>query len=79
MPLIDMTDMLHHAYRHGYAVGAFGVAGWDILEGVIEAAEHQRAPIILSLSKSYPGAGSIESLAKAVIEMGQRAAIPVSF
>lgn len=79
MPLIDMTDMLHHAYRHGYAVGAFGVAGWDILEGVIEAAEHLRAPIILSLSKSYPGAGGIESLAKAVIEMGQRATIPVSF
>lgn len=79
MPLVDMTDMLHHAYRHGYAVGAFGVAGWDILEGAIEAAEHLRAPIILSLSKSYPGTGSIESLAKAVIEMGQRAAIPVSF
>ena len=79
MPLVDMQDMLHHAYRYGYAVGAFGVASWDILEGVVEAASNLRAPIILSLSKSYPGTGSIESLAKAVIEMGQRATIPVAF
>lgn len=79
MPLVNMTDMLHHAYHHGYAVGAFGVAGWDILEGVVAAAEGMRAPIILSVSKSYPGTDSIESLARAVIEMGQRATIPVAF
>lgn len=79
MPLLDMHDMLHHAYRHGYAVGAFGVAGWDILEGVVEAAEQMRAPIILSVSKAYPGTDNIESLARAVIEMGQRATIPVAF
>ena len=79
MPLVDMQDMLLHAYRHGYAVGAFGVAGWDILEGVVAAAENMRAPIILSVSKSYPGTDNIESLARAVIEMGQRAATPVAF
>ena len=79
MPMVDMEDMLHHAYHHGYAVGAFGVAGWDILEGVVKAAEGMRAPIILSVSKSYPGTDNIESLARAVIEMGQRATIPVSF
>ena len=27
MPLVDMKDMLQHAYRHGYAIGAF-----DLLE-----------------------------------------------
>ena len=67
---------MHHAYRHGYAVGAIGVASWDVLEGVVEAASNLRAPIILSVSKSYPGTNNIESLARAVIEMGQRAAIP---
>ena len=79
MPLVNMSDMLNHAYHHGYAVGAFGVVGWDILEGVVAAAEGMRAPIILSVSKSYPGTDSIESLARGVIEMGQRATIPVAF
>lgn len=79
MPLVNIKSMLHHAYHHGYAVGAFGVASWDILEGVIAAAESARAPIILSVSKSYPGADNITSLARAVIEMGQCASIPVAF
>ena len=79
MPLVNMQDMLQHAYRYGYAVGAFGVAGWDILEGVVAAAEAMRAPIILSLSKTYPGTDNIESLALGVVGMAQRATIPVSF
>ncbi len=79
MPLVHMEDMLAHAYGHGYAVGAFGVAGWNILEGVVAAAENMRAPIILSVSKSYPGTDNIESLSRAVIEMGERAATPVAF
>lgn len=79
MPLINMSDMLHHAYRHGYAVGAFGVVSWDILEGVVSAAEAMRAPIILSVSKFYAETDSIVSLARGVIEMGQRTSIPVAF
>ncbi len=79
MPLVDMKDMLQHAYRHGYAVGAFGVAGWDILQGVMAAAENMRAPIILSVSQSCPGTDNIEPLARAVFEIAQRAASPVAF
>lgn len=79
MPLVNMSDMLQHAYRHNYAVGAFGVASWDILEGVVKAAENLRAPIILSLSKTYPGTDNIEALAMAVVGVAQRATIPVAF
>ena len=60
-------------------MGAFGVAGWDILEGVVEAAETMRSPIILSVSRTYPGTENIESFARAVIDMGRRATIPVAF
>ena len=79
MPLINMNDMLQHAYRYNYAVGAFGVAGWDMLGGVVEAAETMRAPIILSLSKTYPGTENIEPLALAVVSIAQRASIPIAF
>ncbi len=79
MPLINMTDMLQHAYRYSYAVGAFGVAGWDMLEGVVAAAETMRSPIILSLSKTYPGTDNIEPLALAVVGVARRATIPIAF
>jgi len=29
MPLVDMKDMLHHAYRNRYAVGAFDLVSLD--------------------------------------------------
>lgn len=32
MPLVNMTDMLQHAYHLGCAVGAFGVASWGVSE-----------------------------------------------
>ena len=79
MPLVNTTDMLQHAYRYGYAVGAFGVAGLDFLEGVIAAAEATRSPVILSLSKAYPGTQNIDSLALAVINTAQHATVPVAF
>ncbi|MEA2093598.1 MAG: Dabb family protein [Pseudomonadota bacterium] len=39
MPLVDMKDMLQHAYRHGYAVGAFDLVSLDFLQGILDAAE----------------------------------------
>ncbi len=31
MPLVEMKDMLRHAYDHGYAVGAFDLLSLDFL------------------------------------------------
>jgi len=48
-----MNDMLQHAYQHGYAVVAFEVDSLDFLEGIMQAAEQVRAPVILSMTESY--------------------------
>ncbi|MDA8191264.1 MAG: class II fructose-bisphosphate aldolase, partial [Gammaproteobacteria bacterium] len=51
MPLVDMKDMLAHAYANGYAVGAFELADLDFLPTVLAAAESARAPVILRVAK----------------------------
>lgn len=38
MPLVNMRDMLYHAYDNHYAVGAFDLVSLDFLEAVIDAA-----------------------------------------
>lgn len=38
MPLVDMRDMLQHAYDNAYAVGGFDLASLDFLEAIIAAA-----------------------------------------
>ncbi len=78
MALVNMTDMLNHAYRHGYAVGAFGVVTLDFLEAIIQAAENYRAPVILNLTESHFDYYDFDLLAPAVAAAARRAKVPVA-
>jgi fructose-bisphosphate aldolase class II len=78
MPLVDMKDMLHHAYDNGYAVGAFDLVSLDFLEGIISAAERCRAPAILSLAESHFDYFDFELIMPAVEAAAQRATVPVA-
>jgi len=53
MALVNMRDMLYHAYRNGYSVGAFDLVSLEFLEGIMAAAERARSPVILSLAESH--------------------------
>jgi len=78
MPLVHMADMLKHAYRHNYAVGAFGVVNLDFVQGVLQAAEDCRAPVILNLIESHFNYYDLELLMPAVTVAAQRAKVPVA-
>lgn len=51
MPLVTSTEMFKKAYAGGYAIGAFNVNNMEIIQGITEAAEEQKAPLILQVSK----------------------------
>jgi fructose-bisphosphate aldolase class II len=53
MALVNMRDMLAHAYRNGYAVAAFDLVSLDFLEAIVKTAEACRAPVVLSLAESH--------------------------
>lgn len=78
MALVHMADMLGHAYRHAYAVGAFGVVTLDFLEAIIQAAENYRAPVILNLTESHFDYYDFDLLAPAVVAAARRAKVPVA-
>ncbi len=78
MPLVDMKDMLQHAYDHGYAVGAFDLVSLDFLEGIMSAAEKARAPVILSLAESHFEYFDFELAMPAVEAAARRASVPVA-
>jgi len=78
MPLVDMRDMLNHAYRNGYAVGCFALASLDVVEAVIRAAENCRSPVILGLDETrFEHDGFVLAMAAAE-KAGQRATVPVA-
>ncbi|MDI9472088.1 MAG: class II fructose-1,6-bisphosphate aldolase [Tissierellia bacterium] len=50
MPLVTTKKMFADAYEGGYAIGAFNVNNMEIIQGIVEAAREERAPLILQVS-----------------------------
>ncbi|MBF8376848.1 ketose-bisphosphate aldolase [Alicyclobacillus mali] len=50
MGLISMNPLLREAKNGNYAIGQFNINGFEWLEGVLTAAEEERAPVILGVS-----------------------------
>ncbi|VAW59979.1 Fructose-bisphosphate aldolase class II [hydrothermal vent metagenome] len=78
MPLVNMRDMLYHAYENNYAVGAFDLVSLDFLEAVIDAAESCRSAVILSVAEPHFAHYDFELLLPAVEAAAKRASIPVA-
>jgi len=51
MPKVSTKPLFEKAYGKGYAVGAFNVNNMEIIQGIVEAAEEEKAPLILQISK----------------------------
>lgn len=50
MPLVTSSEMFKKAYAENYAVGAFNVNNMEIIQGIVDAAKEERAPLILQVS-----------------------------
>ena len=50
MPFVTSTEMFKKAYEGGYAVGAFNVNNMEIVQGITEACQELKAPVILQVS-----------------------------
>ena len=78
MPLVNMKDMLTHAYRHGYAVGAYDLVSLDFLEAVVQGTENCCAPVVLSLAESHFEYFDFELVMAATVAAARRARVPMA-
>jgi len=78
MAMVDMKDLLHHAYSNRYAVGAFEIVSLDFLQAIIEAAEKARSPVVLNIVEPHCGLYDLELLMIATIRAASRASVPVA-
>ncbi len=71
MPLVTSTEMFKKAYEGKYAVGAFNVNNMEIIQGIIEAAKVEQAPLILQVSagaRKYASHIYLMKLVEAAVE-----------
>jgi fructose-bisphosphate aldolase class II len=69
-------EILSKARKEGYGVGAFNVNNMEFVQGVLEAAEEARSPVLLALSEGAMKYGG-KALTMLVREMGRDATVPV--
>ena len=71
MPLVTSTEMFKKAYEGKYAVGAFNVNNMEIIQGIVEAAKIEQAPLILQVSagaRKYASHIYLMKLVEAAVE-----------
>ena len=71
MALVTTKDMFAKALTQDYAVGAFNVNNMEIIQGIVEAAKEEKAPLILQVSagaRKYAKPVYLVKLAEAAIE-----------
>lgn len=64
MTLVSMTAMLNEAAERGYAVGQFNLNNLEFTQAILQAAQEERAPVILGVSEAYiPYMGGLPTIA----------------
>jgi len=72
MPLMSTKVMFEKAMEGGYAIGAFNVNNMEIIQGIVEAAMEEKAPLILQVSKGarkYANATYLRKMVEAAVEV----------
>ncbi len=75
--LADPRPLLRRALRGKYAIGAFNVNNLELLQGIITAAETQRAPVILQTSEGAIEYAGMEMLIAMIRTAAKRVKVPV--
>ena len=66
MSLVTSKEMFKKAYDGGYAIGAFKVNNKEIVQGITDACQEEKAPVILQVSKGARGYANHTYLVKLV-------------
>lgn len=71
MGLVTTKEMFKKAYDGGYAIGAFNVNNMEIVQGITEAAQETKSPVILQVSagaRKYANHTYLMKLVEAAVE-----------
>ncbi len=78
MPLVTTKDMFKKAYEGGYAIGAFNVNNMEIIQGIVEGATKEKAPLILQVSKGARAYANHTYLMKLIEAAVETSGLPIA-
>lgn len=76
--LVTGKEILDHAHKNGYAVGAFNFVNMEMLQAILAAAEEEKAPVFVQTSEgalAYAGVGMLSAM---VHQLASEVSVPVA-
>lgn len=70
MPLVTSTELFKKAYAGKYAIGAFNVNNMETIQGIVEAGQETKSPLILQVSqgaRKYANTTYLKKLIEAAV------------
>ena len=77
MPLVTSKEILQYALEEHFAVGAFNANNMEQIQAIVEAAEEERAPVILQASQGAIRYAGLDLVTAMVRIMADWASVPV--
>ena len=77
--LVTGKEILDHAHKNGYAVGAFNVVNMEMLQAVVAAAEEEKAPVFVQTTEGALSYAGVEYLSVMVKKAAESVSVPVAF
>lgn len=77
MTLATLSEVLEPARLHGYAIGGLVVLGWEDARAFVNAAEAEKAPVILQAGPGCRAHTPLPILASMFRTLGESADVPV--
>lgn len=77
MALVNSRELFKKAYEGGYAIGAFNVNNMEIIQGIVEGATEENAPLILQVSAGARKYAKHEYLMKLIEAAVDTSGLPI--
>ena len=74
--LMNMKDLLAVANKNFFAVPAFNISDYSMLNGIFEASEEKQSPLIIAIHPDELRFTGVE-IVKAMTEKANKSAVPV--
>ncbi len=76
--LVNTLEMLAHARKHGYAIGAFNTSNLEISRAIIETASELKSPVIIQTSEKAIDYAGLKEIYAILTLLAKEATVPVA-
>lgn len=78
MALVPVAELLQAAEKGGYAVGAFNANNMEIVQAIAEAAEREKAPVIMQASQGAIKYAGLDYIVAMVRVAAEKSKVPIA-